>query len=64
MMNSILRTVGDAAYRVGFVPQPSDVPDHRLVEVVEGPDPLTPGRALDLGSGRRNAIDLAATALP
>ena len=60
MMNSILRTVGDAAYRVGFVPQPSDVPDHRLVEVVEGPDPLTPGRALDLGSGTgRNAIYLA-----
>ena len=60
MMNSILRAVGDVAYRLGLGPRPSDVPDHRLVEVVEGPDPLPPGRALDLGSGTgRNAIYLA-----
>jgi SAM-dependent methyltransferase len=60
MVNSTLQVVGNAAYRAGLGPRPSDVPDHRLVEVVEGPDPLAPGRALDLGSGTgRNAIYLA-----
>jgi SAM-dependent methyltransferase len=59
-VNPILRTVADVTYRLGLGPRPSDVPDHRLVEVVEGPDPLPPGRALDLGSGTgRNAIYLA-----
>jgi SAM-dependent methyltransferase len=59
-MNSVLQRVGDVAYRLGLGPQPSDVPDHRLVELVEGPDKLPPGRALDLGSGTgRNAIYLA-----
>lgn len=47
-------------YRFGLGPQPSDVPDHRLVELVEGSDKLAPGRALDLGCGTgRNAIYLA-----
>ena len=60
MMNSVVRAVADATYRLGIGPRPSDVPDHRLVEVVEGPDPLPPGRALDLGSGTgRNANYLA-----
>jgi SAM-dependent methyltransferase len=60
MMNSVLQTVADVAYRLGIGPQPSDVADHRLVEIVEGPDRLPPGRALDLGSGTgRNAIYLA-----
>ena len=60
MMNSVLQAVGDVTYRLGLGPRPSDVPDHRLVELVEGPDPLTPGRALDLGSGTgHNAIYLA-----
>jgi SAM-dependent methyltransferase len=60
MMNSVLQKVGDVSYRLGIGPRPSDVPDHRLVEVVEGPDRLPPGRALDLGSGTgRNAIYLA-----
>jgi SAM-dependent methyltransferase len=60
MVNSALRVVGNVVYRAGLGPRPSDVPDHRLVEVVEGPDQLTPGRALDLGSGTgRNAIYLA-----
>ncbi len=59
-MNSMLRAVGGLAYRLHLGPQPSDVPDHRLVALVEGPDRLTPGRALDLGSGTgRNAIYLA-----
>jgi SAM-dependent methyltransferase len=56
----LLRSVGELTYRLGLGPRPSDVPDHRLVELVEGPDRLTPGRALDLGSGTgRNAIYLA-----
>lgn len=51
---------GGIAYRLGLGPQPSDVPDHRLVELVEGTDKLVPGRALDLGSATgRNAIYLA-----
>ena len=32
------RAVADVTYRLGLGPRPSDVPDHRLVEVVEGPD--------------------------
>jgi SAM-dependent methyltransferase len=60
MLNSVMRAVGGLTYRVGLGPQPSDVPDHRLVELVEGQDPLVPGRALDLGCGTgRNAIYLA-----
>ena len=60
MVNSVLRTVADVTYRLGIGPRPSDVPDHRLVELVEGPDRLPPGRAVDLGSGTgRNAIYLA-----
>ncbi|MGH3561859.1 MAG: class I SAM-dependent methyltransferase [Mycobacterium sp.] len=60
VMNPVFRAVGDLGYRLGLGPQPSDVPDHRLVELVEGSDKLTPGRALDLGCGTgRNAIYLA-----
>ena len=58
-MNSALRSVADVAYRLGLGPRPSDVPDHRLVELVEGPNRLAPGRALDLGCGTgRNAMYL------
>lgn len=60
MMNSVVRAVAEVTYRLRIGPRPSDVPDHRLVEVVEGPDALPPGRAVDLGSGTgRNAIYLA-----
>lgn len=59
-MSSVRQIVGDVAYRLRLGPRPSDVPDHRLVELVEGPDRLARGRALDLGTGTgRNAIYLA-----
>jgi SAM-dependent methyltransferase len=59
-MNTVLKVAGDMVYRSGLGPQPSDMPDHRLVELVEGPDRLAPGRALDLGSATgRNSIYLA-----
>jgi SAM-dependent methyltransferase len=39
------------AYLVGFKPWDSGVSPPELVEVVEGPQALEPGRALDLGCG-------------
>ena len=39
------------AYLVGFKPWDSGIPPPELVEVVEGPQALQPGRALDLGCG-------------
>src|SRR5438132_11612963 len=48
------------AYLVGFKPWDSGVPPPELVEVVEGPQALEPGRALDLGCGTgTNCIYLA-----
>lgn len=48
------------AYLVGFIPWDTGVSPPELVAVVEGPDRLPPGKALDLGSGTgTNAIYLA-----
>ncbi|HEV2784004.1 MAG TPA: class I SAM-dependent methyltransferase [Actinophytocola sp.] len=59
-MTAALLTLGRLAFRLGITPRPSDVADHRLMEVVEGPDRLPPGRALDVGTGTgRNARYLA-----
>jgi len=47
-------------YRLGFAPWDTGRPIPMVVEAVEGPDRMTPGRALDLGCGTgRNAIYLA-----
>jgi len=40
-----------AAYLLGFKPWDSGVPPPELVSVVEGPEHLPPGKALDLGCG-------------
>jgi SAM-dependent methyltransferase len=39
------------AYLLGFKPWDSGVPPPELVELVEGPKALRPGRALDIGCG-------------
>jgi len=36
----VLRFAGEIAYRTGLGPEPSDVPDRRLVEVAGGPAPI------------------------
>jgi SAM-dependent methyltransferase len=48
------------AYLVGFKPWDTGVSPPELVTVIEGPDRLPPGKALDLGSGTgTNAIYMA-----
>ena len=41
----------EIAYRVGFKPWDTGAPPAELVALVEGPDGVSPGRALDLGCG-------------
>lgn len=44
-------------YRVGFTPWEQDQPIADVVELVDGPGALPPGRALDIGCGTgRNAV--------
>jgi SAM-dependent methyltransferase len=54
------RTVYRFFYRSGLKLWDTGVPAGRLVDLVEGPSPLAPGRALDLGSGTgTNSVYLA-----
>jgi SAM-dependent methyltransferase len=58
----VFRIVSGVMSRLGLNPalNAADVADRRLVELVEGPQPLPPGRALDLGcGGGRNTLYLA-----
>src|SRR5207245_443504 len=41
----------ELAYLFGIKPWDSGVPPPELVELIEGPDALKPGRAIDLGCG-------------
>lgn len=44
-------------YRLGFMPWEQDEPISDVAELVEGPNALPPGRALDIGCGTgRNAV--------
>jgi SAM-dependent methyltransferase len=61
MGGRLLRSAAEVAYRLGLGPMPSETPDARLIELVEGSSHPTPGRALDLGCGTgRNLLYLAA----
>lgn len=54
------RVVWWLSYRLGFEPWDTGGPVPMVVETVEGPERMMPGRALDLGCGTgRNAIYLA-----
>ncbi|MGH7735587.1 MAG: class I SAM-dependent methyltransferase, partial [Gemmatimonadales bacterium] len=61
-MTSRVKVVYEVASRLGLNPslKAADVPDQRLIDLVEGPDRREPGRALDLGcGGGRNTRYLA-----
>lgn len=57
---ALARWLYERAYRRGQTPWDTGIPPPELVEVIEGPNALEPGRALDLGCGTgTNAMYLA-----
>ncbi|MCN0151842.1 class I SAM-dependent methyltransferase [Salinispora arenicola] len=60
MANLVGTALMNLLYRSPFNPKSTDNPDDALVDLVEGPDALPRGRALDLGCGHgRHSIYLA-----
>ncbi|MCP3801370.1 class I SAM-dependent methyltransferase [Allokutzneria sp. A3M-2-11 16] len=49
--SKLTNTIYNLAYRLGISPWDLGKPMPELVELIEGPDRLTPGRAIDLGCG-------------
>src|SRR5688500_14230632 len=57
---ALVQQLYERAYRRGKTPWDTGIPPPELVEVIEGPNALEPGRALDLGCGTgTNAMYLA-----
>jgi ubiquinone/menaquinone biosynthesis C-methylase UbiE len=57
---ALVQRLYERAYRRGKTPWDTGIPPPELVEVIEGPNALEPGRALDLGCGTgTNAMYLA-----
>lgn len=48
---ALVQRLYERAYRRGKTPWDTGIPPPELVEVIEGPNALEPGRALDLGCG-------------
>ncbi|HKN56855.1 MAG TPA: class I SAM-dependent methyltransferase [Amycolatopsis sp.] len=60
MASLATRAAVNLLYHSPFNPKSTDTPDDAVVALVEGPDALPPGRALDLGCGSgRHALYLA-----